>query len=517
MRVTCMSFVGLAFVACGDDESGARRLGADAAAQSADVGRPPAATDARAPVRDADAPPPDTVAPPLDADAPPPDADAPPPPTAPPTRAPRPPPPDTATLTSPPGFVFARGLIHMHSVHSHDACDGDPKPGGAPNAPCLADLRAAVCRSRLDYMLLTDHPDSFTEVTFEEAVLHDASAGDTLLRDDAGGVIGGALACADGHRVLIAPGAESDLMPVMLRRPPETNDWYGNRSAASVEGLRGAGAVVLHAHTEERTFEELWPLGLDGFEIYNLHANVNPRWRQLAEVLPDIIQVLQAGPDGPHPDLSLLAALRENPWALDTWNRFIARRRTLGVAGSDIHQNLPAALFRPTDGERLDSYRRMTTWFANYLLVPAVTLDTLRDALLEGRAYVVFHLLGEPDGLDFALTDATGARHEVGSEVAFMPGLNLRLTPPSVPGDSPIDVRLVRVRVADEADGDGPDTVVELVADGTGALDFAIDAPGAYRVEIRQTPEHLRAELGNLADLLVRPTIWIYSNPIYVR
>jgi len=34
---------------------------------------------------------------------------------------------------------------------------------------------------------------------------------------------------------------------------------------------------------------------------------------------------------------------------------------------------------------------------------------------------------------------------------------------------------------------------------------------------VRQTPEHLRAALGSLADLLVRPTVWIYTNPIYVR
>jgi hypothetical protein len=94
---------------------------------------------------------------------------------APPTRAPLPPPPDATQLAAPPGYTFARGLIHMHSVHSHDACDGDPKPGGLPNAPCLADLRAAVCRSRLDYMLLTDHPESFADVSFEEAVLHDAA------------------------------------------------------------------------------------------------------------------------------------------------------------------------------------------------------------------------------------------------------------------------------------------------------------------------------------------------------
>ena len=55
------------------------------------------------------------------------------------------------------------------------------------------------------------------------------------------------------------------------------------------------------------------------------------------------------------------------------------------------------------------------------------------------------------------------------------------------------------------------------MAEGAGTLSIAVDTPGAYRVEVWITPEHHRAELGSLADLLVRPTPWIYSNPIYVR
>ena len=437
-----------------------------------------------------------------------------------PPHPPRPNPPSADTLEQPAGFQWARGLIHMHSVHSHDACDGDPKPDGQPNAPCLADLRAAVCSSRLDFMLLTDHPESFAEVSFEEATLHDPTAGDTLLRApeaEGGGVVGNALACADGRPVLIAPGSEGDLMPVMLKSPPADPTWYRARAPESVEALRAAGALVLHAHTEERTFEELWPLGLDGFELYNLHANVNPRWQQLPEVLPDLTRLLQSGAGGPHPDLALLALLRENRWALDTYDRFIARRRTLGVAGSDIHQNLPPALFRTSDGERLDSYRRLTRWFANYLLVRERSLDGVREALVAGRAYAVFHLLGEPEGVDVSLTDAQGARHELGAEVGFTEGLTLTFTPPRPPAGATLHARLLRARALGEPGGDPANTERVTVAEGAGALSFAVDTPGAYRVEVWITPEHLRAELGSLADLLVRPTPWIYSNPIYVR
>ena len=104
------------------------------------------------------------------------------------------------------------------------------------------------------------------EVDFIEATLHDRAAGDQLIYNAEGVVIGNRLKCAEDHYVLIAPGTESELMPVMLTQKPEQSSWYSTRSSESVEGLRSSGAVVLHAHTEQRTFEELWPLGLDGFE-----------------------------------------------------------------------------------------------------------------------------------------------------------------------------------------------------------------------------------------------------------
>ncbi len=434
-------------------------------------------------------------------------------PPAPPTADPPPRPPSTADVAAASGLRWRRGLIHMHSVHSHDACDGNPKPDGQYDQQCLADLRFAICNARLDYLLLTDHPDSFDDVTFDEAVLFDSTLGDVLIKDDGGATIGNVAACPDGTTVLIAPGCESDLMPVLLRRRPDDPSFYGQRTVEGVLGLKAAGALVLQAHTEERTFEELDPIGLDGIEIYNLHANVNPRWHQLAEVLPDISRLLDARDRGPHPDLFMLAILRENRWAIETWNRLVTTRTMLGHAGSDIHQNLPP-LVVPSDGERLDSYRRFTTWFANYLLVDAASafdLDVVREALATGRNLVVFHLLGEPDGFDFSGRGQDGLRIEMGAERSFEAGLTLRVNvPKSVPA-AELDVRLLQI----VDDGEGVQSVV--VAQGSSDFSYAVERPGVYRVEVHQTPIHLAPELGILADLLVRPTPWIYSNPIYVR
>ena len=295
-------------------------------------------------------------------------------------------------------------------------------------------------------------------------------------------------------------------MPVLLPRPAADRAWYRDRTPEAVAHLHETGGLVFHAHTEERTFEELQPLGLDAIEIYNLHANVNPNWRQFAEVFPDILKVINARDNPPHPDLSLLAVLRENPEALSIWNQFVVRQRMLGTAGSDIHQNLPR-IVRPIDGERLDSYRRLTTWFANYLLVHEVTLASLREALTSGRLVVVFNLMGEPDGFDFAGTRLDGSRVEMGTELPFEPGLRLHVEPPRSVPLAQQDVRLLRITEAG----------AEVVAQGPMALDYLPLAPGVFRVEIHQTPEHLRAELGSLGDNFVRPTPWIFTNPIYLR
>src|SRR5690349_9506174 len=66
------------------------------------------------------------------------------------------------------GLHPARGIIHLHSPYSHDACDGMPQPGGAPNEPCLDHLRKALCTTQIDYAALTDHDDSMADREWTE-------------------------------------------------------------------------------------------------------------------------------------------------------------------------------------------------------------------------------------------------------------------------------------------------------------------------------------------------------------
>lgn len=419
-------------------------------------------------------------------------------------HGPRPRPVAAKDVPAPRGLTWARGLIHMHSVHSHDACDGEPKPDGVPDQTCLARFRAAACHNRFDFILLTDHPGTFEEIAFEDAFLH--QPGDRWI-DGPGGHVANLIACPeDGAEVLLMPGSEGDLMPVMLTEKPPPGA-LRDATPEGVRTLKQAGALVFQAHTERFTAAQLAPLGLDGIEIYNLHANLAPdgALRQLPEVLPDLLAWINAGAHGPHPDLAYLAIFRENHLALAAWDGLIADTQILGFAGSDIHENLPA-IVQPGDGDRLDSYRRLGGFFSNWALVDAMTPLGLRNALRAGRVLVVFDLWGPPRGFDF-VAEAGETRWEMGIETLFTDDTRLKATPPEVAGGG--TPRMVLKRVWAEG--------VEVLHDGPGPIDVAAPGPGAYRVEVHVVPEQIRAELGSFAERFLREVVWIYSNPIYLR
>jgi hypothetical protein len=435
-------------------------------------------------------------------------------------------------LPAPRGWKIARGLMHMHSIHSHDACDGRPKDeNGIPNPVCLQRLRDALCANRYDFVMLTDHPGSFADITMEEALLIGEgdrpvfNGGDTGEPGMAGepesevpfanwvqcnGDRAGSSPEAEPdetHRLLLTVGSEGDLMPMMFRQKPD-NAALRDRSPEGSAILKAAGAVVLQSHTEFYTAEELDVLDLDGFEIYNLHANLDPRGPlgQFTEVLPDVIEMVLAGATGPHPDLAYLAIFRPNTLALANWDTLTPRKRQLGFAASDIHENIPLAI-RPADGERIDSYRRLGSWFSNYLLVSDRSFDALEQAVDAQRLFVTFDLLGAPTGFDVYLQTADGLL-EMGNEADLGPLMKLYVTPPALPAGAEMEVRLYRVDAV---------TGTELVRSEPAGFVQDIDEAGVYRVEIWQTPNHLAAALGPDFERFIRPMVWIYANPIYIR
>ena len=423
--------------------------------------------------------------------------------------------PDTAALGTIRGLRVARGIVHLHTIHSHDACDGQPRIDGEFNEPCLQDWRDAVCATRQDVVFTTEHEEHAAEVDFEELLLVRRSDR-VILRD--GAPIGNALACPDGHTVVVLPGGEFDVMPVAMDAHwpgtvEERTAFYENATPLRVAQLRDQlGAVVLQAHTEGRDIADLRRLGLDGFEIYNLHANIDPEIREADLGLEPwgFTQGVQPflGREGPEPDLVLLGFLAPSPPALLAFDQLLWEgRKLVGTGGNDAHQNsLPIPM---RDGERVDSYRRMMRFVTHHFLVEAPTADAYEEALRNGRVFVVFETFATPLGLDFH-AERDGVVTEMGDRAPR--GSTLHVARPRVAGHEDEVVSTTIVLIKAENGGGVP------VAEATDSdLDYAPPGGGVFRAEIRITPTHLTPWLGSEPDQFLVPTPWVYTNPVYVN
>ncbi|HVV81524.1 MAG TPA: hypothetical protein VHE35_00550 [Kofleriaceae bacterium] len=420
------------------------------------------------------------------------------------------------------GLTPARGIIHLHSPYSHDACDYNPRPGGVPDETCLSHLRAALCSDRIDFAALSDHDDSMADEEFAALLLVRGS--DELVQGK-DGPIASRLHCDDGHQVLLTVGSENPIMPIMLDRHvtgtvAERHDIYNADTPEAVAAFRDAGATVWIPHTEQRTTPQLVTLAPDGIEIYNLHANIDPNIRRdYLGLSPDGAITAALGfagmdADGPEPDLALLSFLLPSTPALTRWNELLAMGiHVAGSAGTDAHENsLPIIL---KDGERGDSYRRLLRWFANIALVADPTdPGQIEDAVRSGRMFVAFEIFGTPVGFDVHAV-AGGDVTEMGGTIADDVGATLEVTVPTVLDLSPtLPAPEIRARVL-RVDQAG---VTEVAAGGGPTLSVPLDQPGAYRVEVTMTPHQLGPYLGRLGtDDAEHEQPWIYGNPIYVE
>jgi hypothetical protein len=415
------------------------------------------------------------------------------------------------------GLVDRRGLIHAHSVYSHDACDNQPVKNGVRDPVCFDDFRDGLCRAMHDFVFLTDHDDAFSQAEFPEVLLHRPERGDTLV-ERSGAPVASRLACPDGRRVLTLAGTESETMAVGLEAhvapAGERSAVYNDVSAPAVEAMKAKGAVSLLQHTERWTPEEIAALPVDGFEMFNLHALT---LREAVRASDLLNRVILKDEGLPAPDLALLGFLSEDPRYLATWGTVLARgARRVTTLGTDCHRNTFPPLM--ADGERVDSYRRMMSWFSNHLLVRPKADGSfddrdLKDALREGRLYGAFELVGTPTGFD-AHAETGSAIAELGAELRLSDAPVLVASMPAVKNLDPkrerpgLTLRLLKAREG------GWDEVVESDRD----IRYTPTSPGAYRFEVRMVPNHLRAELNDDAGaLLARDLVWIYANPFYVR
>jgi len=421
----------------------------------------------------------------------------------------------------PRGLLDLRGIIHAHSVYSHDACDGEPRDeqSGDINEPCLQDLREGICRSAHNFVMLTDHSDSFRETPYPDVLLHLPEQGDELV-ERGGHAVANWVGCGNDQRALVMAGTETATMPVGLEEhvadtPEDRSAIYGSTSDDALDSLQQHGGVVLLQHTEDWSVDQIVSMKVDGFEMFNLHANTITGAGGAFSLLnktatPELL---------PQSDLVLMPIVNEDERYLDRWSGALAQGvHRVTTMGTDCHRNTFPQLM--PDGERIDSYRRMMVWFSNHLLVEAEADGSwddrhLKDALRSARLFGVFELLGYPEGFDFhGLVD--GAVHEMGAKLSLADSVELVVKLPAVrelaeaAPQPELSMRLLRATVKDGW---------ELIAESTGQAELRhdVDQAGAYRAEVRMKPRHLEPFLASYAELAEQDFVWIYSNAIQVQ
>ncbi len=385
------------------------------------------------------------------------------------------------------------------------------------NEQCYQDFRAGLCTSQHDFVMLTDHPAQFTDHEFPDTLLYRSDAGDSLVAHGAGPTASW-LACPHGPPALVLAGTEStSMMPVGLEdQVPDRDAVYNSWDGGDVLTVENNGAVGLVAHTEGWTADQLSSLPLDGFEMYNLHANTI---KNLPLVADWVLAIDQKQFDGlPDPNTFLSAYNLEDPAYLTTWGTVLFRGyKRVTTMATDCHRNTLPQIAQ--DGDRIDSYRRMMEAFSNHLLITPNASGSyddrdLKAALRAERLYGAFDFMGYPIGFDFYGQEAgaAGAIHEMGEEVAV--GATLHIAQPKIQNLDPGAMTpTISTHLYVAIDGGWN----EVASNSGPSLTFTTVSPGAYRAEIRMTPVHLRAFMGKRLDLIHADRPWVYSNAIYVK
>ncbi len=425
-------------------------------------------------------------------------------------------------------LIPVRAITHFHTPYSFDACDGEGiLADGSPDAKCWDHARRAFCENHINYVFATDHVDRMAETSLQDLSL--LRSGDTLLTQGADPV-GNRMVCPDGFTPVLLPGLEGKWLALGMQNhiPGDLatrQAVYGADDAASKAALESVGAVVAVPHTESRDFASLLALAPSAIEIYNLHANLDPKIRKKYlgrppfEKLGALLNYLADPYKELNPDYMLLDFLEFNPVYFQTWNRLLAAGvQVTGLGGLDSHENIFSQ--KAADGERLDHHRRMTRFINNWVLSSADDFSSVKQAIVAGRVYFVVEGLGTPTLPDFHanwMNGGAGTVVEMGGTLT--PGAfssELSFTAPSVhgsfpgmgDGDEKPEIRSELIRV----DSSGAETVVGR---GGAGISFTDPPAGHYRVQVWIRPKHLKEFLFD-EDRGDAEFLWIISNPIRV-
>jgi len=232
-----------------------------------------------------------------------------------------------------------RGIIHCHSLYSHDS------------RGTYEEILAAAKAAKVDFICMTDHPPK----------------GDPglSLREGWKGLHDG---------VLFIQGAEysDNILGLGLTEPIQFKDRRG-----TIRAIHEQGGVAFACHPEGikdwSEFEDA-----DGMEVYNVHATVM-KHKNDAAFVAKVIKMLKEDPEH---SFRLLQEL--DPAILAKWDEINRGRRFAGIAGNDAHQNVQFF------GAQLDPYPRAFRFVATHVWAEDLTQESVLRALKLGRCYVEF-------------------------------------------------------------------------------------------------------------------------------
>jgi hypothetical protein len=437
--------------------------------------------------------------------------------------------PSVAELAPPRGYQLARVITHFHSPYSWDACDKKGLSGGVPQAECLEHLRKALCLNHVNHVFLTDHPNFMADHEASELLLLQG-ADEPQVGSNGLTVSNRMRGCEDGFRPEISFGFEDQVialgMDQHLSADPATRlTWYQQESSALRSELHTAAqALVVVPHTESRSVSRIQALQPDAIEIYNFHANIDPKIRYSSLNLPpfyslaNLLTYLVDPYNDLHPDVGFVTVLYQSPVYARIWNELLAAGlHVTGLGGSDSHENVFPQ--KVADGERFDSHRRVMRLISNHFLVPAVTRSAIKDAIRSGAGWLVFEALGSPVGMDYYAAQGS-TQWSVGQTVSLGGAggaVVLQVKAPQVYGVSgAISSRsrpLVQLRIRQVLTGGADQVVAESQGEN---LSWTVSGAGIYRAEVTLTPRHLREKLGVFESDAEREFPWVLTNPIYI-
>lgn len=389
---------------------------------------------------------------------------------------------DWEQKTLPSEFRDYRGVMHVHSLLSHDSRS---KP---------EEIRKACQTVGVEVVMFNEHPADHYD----------------FVKDGHRGLVEG---------VLFVPGAEFGGLLAYPQQPVTQKEFKSPQERVDV--VNQAEGMTFLCHLEERMDWDL--TGMTGSEIYNTHADFKNETRLVKTLRSPIgmIPLLLGSRSYPQ---ETMAALQDYPADyLKRWDELCQKSRLTGVAANDAHHNqglsgviqedgklklidrleeeqgtidpkdvplLAPLLFGKKAGEKivlmdLDPYERSFTHVSTHMLLSEQTEPAVREALKAGRTYVSFEWIADPRGFNFQAIQGEKV-FEMGSEIPFAAGIRWRSAT-----NLPVRFRLMK---------DGKEVDSQL------GREYALEVkePGVYRMEAWV----------NLPD---GPQIWILSSPIYIR